>query len=174
MGEAASDRPAEFETQREPVPRVDTGELDTALAFLDFVRSCALKKTDGLDDEQLRRALVPSGTSLLGLIQHLATGERFWIGFQVAGVGRAEDFDFDLKAPADRDAAAVLADYRASIVESNDIIRRIGDPDAPMAVPVDGTRLTLRWVLAHLTGETTRHAGHADILRELIDGTTGR
>jgi hypothetical protein len=68
------------ETQRESVPRDDGSELDTALAFLRFARRCVLKKTDGLHDEQLRRAVVPSGTSLLGLVQHLTDGERYWFG----------------------------------------------------------------------------------------------
>lgn len=54
------------------------------------------------------------------------------------------------------------------------LIRRIGDPEARAAVPIDGEYLSLRWVIAHATGEATRHAGHADILRELIDGVTGR
>ena len=53
-------------------------------------------------------------------------------------------------------------------------IRAAGDPDARFAVPVDGNRHTLRWVIAHVTSETARHAGHADILREQLDGTTGR
>lgn len=174
MDETAVGSQPDFETQREPVPRVDTGEFDTALAFLDFVRSCVLKKAAGLSDEQLRRAVVPSGTSLLGLIQHLTVGERFWFGYQLAGLGKDTDFDFDMVVPAGRSAAEVIAEYRAAIEESNELIRRIGDPEALVAVPVDGEYLSLRWVIAHATGETTRHAGHADILRELIDGTTGR
>ena len=148
--------------------------MDTALAFLDFVRSCVLKKAEGLSEEQLRRPMVPSGTSLLGLVQHLAEAERFWIGYQLGGVGRDEDFDFEWDVPVGLTAAEVLADYRKAVAASNELIRRIDNPEALMAVPIEGRRLSLRWVLAHLTGETTRHAGHADILRELIDGTTGR
>lgn len=68
------------ETQREHVPYDDAGELDTAVAFLRFARRCVVKKTDGLADEQLRRVLVPSGTSLLGLVQHVTVGERYWFG----------------------------------------------------------------------------------------------
>ncbi len=172
--DSASDRQPDTETQREPVPRTDTGELDTALAFLDFVRSCVLKKAAGLSEEQLRRPVVPSGTSILGLIQHLTVGERFWFGHTVAGIGEGADFDFDMVVPAERSAADVLADFRVAIQQSNALIRRIGDPEARVAVPVDGEYLSLRWVIAHATGEATRHAGHADILRELIDGTTGR
>ena len=161
------------ETQREPVPRVDTGELDTALAFLSFARHCVLKKADGLSDEQLRRVLVGSGTSILGLVQHLAEAERYWFGHHLAG--EAEDTDeHGMAVPAERAADDVLADYRAAIEGSDRAIRAVGDPDGRFAVPVDGTRHTLRWVLAHMTGETARHAGHADILREQLDGTTGR
>lgn len=161
-----------FETQRQVVPRVDTGELDTALAFLDFVRGCAFKKADGLDQDQVRRQLVPSGTSVLGLVRHLAVGERYWFGHHVAGRYADVEWDFDLDV--DGTSAEVISDYRAAISESNEIICGLGDPDALAVHPVDGHRKTLRWVLAHMTGETARHAGHADILRELIDGTTGR
>ncbi|MEO7259938.1 MAG: DinB family protein [Jatrophihabitantaceae bacterium] len=174
MVDTPASSPPDFETQREPVPRVDTGELDTALAFLDFVRSCLLKKAAGLTEEQLRRAVVPSGTSILGLIQHLTVGERFWFGYQFASIGEDADFDFDMVVPAKRSGAEVLADYRAAIEESNELIRRIGNPEARAVMPVDGEYLSLRLVIAHATGEVTRHAGHADILRELIDGTTGR
>jgi uncharacterized damage-inducible protein DinB len=162
------------ETQREPVPRVDTGELDTALAFLSFARHCVLKKADGLSDEQLRRVLVDSGTSILGLVQHLAEVERYWFGHHLAGDARDKSKEHGMAVPADRAAADVLRDYRAAIEDSDRAIRAVGDPDARFAVPVDGNRHTLRWLLAHMTSETARHAGHADILREQLDGTTGR
>jgi Protein of unknown function (DUF664) len=73
------------ETQREPVLRVDSAELDVALAFLSFARHCVLKKAGGLSDEQLRRVLTGSGTSVLGLVQHLAEAERHWFGYHLAG-----------------------------------------------------------------------------------------
>ncbi|KQY63610.1 MULTISPECIES: mycothiol transferase [unclassified Nocardioides] len=59
-----------LESQREPTPREDSGELETALAFLTFARHCLLKKVDGLNEQQLRRSLVVSDTTLLGLVQH--------------------------------------------------------------------------------------------------------
>src|ERR1700728_1253002 len=68
------------QTQRRPVALTDSGELDTARAFLDFSRESVLKKTDGLDEEQLRRALVPTGANLLDLVKHLAAAERYWFG----------------------------------------------------------------------------------------------
>jgi hypothetical protein len=79
-----------------------------------------------------------------------------------------------MAVPADRAAADVLRDYRAAIADSDRAILAVGDPNTLCAVPVDGNWHTLRWVLAHMTSETARHAGHADILREQLDGTTGR
>ena len=162
------------ETQREPVPRVDSGELDTALAFLSFARHCVLKKADGLSDEQLRRVLTSSGTAILGLVQHLAEAERYWFGYHLAGAAWDAGREYGMTVPASRAAADVLAGYRAAIEDSDCAIRAVGDPEARFAVPVDGNRHTLRWVIAHMTSETARHAGHADILREQLDGTTGR
>ena len=79
-----------------------------------------------------------------------------------------------MAVPASLAAADVLRDYQAAIQDSDRAIRAAGDPDARFAVPVGGNRHTLRWVMAHMTSETARHAGHADILREQLDGTTGR
>ncbi len=163
-----------LETQRERVPLDDDGELDTTLAFLAFARSCVLKKAGGLDEEQLRRRLVASDTTLLGLVQHLTDAERYWFGYTLAGDDRWGDVDFDMVVPEDRTAEQVLADYRAAIAESDANIAAAGGPEARTAQPVGDEQRTLRWVLAHMTGETVRHAGHADILRELIDGVTGR
>jgi uncharacterized damage-inducible protein DinB len=162
------------ETQRDPVPRVDSGELDTAWSFLSFARHCVLKKASGLSEEQLRRVLVDSGTSILGLVQHLAETERYWFGHHLAGAAWDPSGEHGMTVPAEIAAAEVLADYRAAIADSDRAIRAVGDPDARFAVPVDGNRHTLRWVMAHMTSETARHAGHADILREQLDGTTGR
>ena len=162
------------ETQREPVPRVDSGELDTALAFLSFARHCVLKKADRLSEEQLRRVLVESGTCILGLVQHLAEVERYWFGYHLAGVAWDAGREHGMTVSASRTAGDVLQDYQAAISDSDRAIRAAGDPEARFVVPVDGNRHTLRWVMAHMTSETARHAGHADILREQIDGTTGR
>jgi hypothetical protein len=162
------------ETQRRPVPRNDAGEFDTALAFLSFARECVVKKTDGLSEEQLRRVLVGSGTTLLGLVHHLTLAERLWFGYHVAGRESDDPGDVDMYVPADRKPEQVLADYRATVEASDDAIRAAGDPAKPVAIPVQGTFHSLRWVIAHMTSETVRHAGHADILREQIDGATGR
>src|SRR6266545_4231855 len=114
------------ETQREPVPRVDSGELDTAMAFLSFRRHCVLKKADGLSEEQVRRVLVDSGTSILGLVQHLAEAERYWFGHHLAGDAWDADPERGMVIPADRAAADVLRDYRAAIEDSDRAIRAVG------------------------------------------------
>src|SRR3954447_8803590 len=163
------------ETQRQHVPLNDGGELDTALAFLRFARECLIKKLDGLTDEQVRRVLVPSGTNLLGLVQHSTVGERYWFGYHL--LGRYDDdveWDFEMAVATDTRAADVIGDYRAAAKDSDAAILSVGDPDAKMARTVNDESLSLRWVLAHMTSETARHAGHADILREQLDGATGR
>lgn len=163
-----------LESQREAVPRNDDGELDTALAFLSFARSCVLKKVAGLSEEQLRRRLVVSDTTLLGLVQHLTDAERYWFGYTFAGDPRHADVDFDMVVEPDRSPEQVLADYRAAIAESDAHLVAAAGLEVRTAQPVGDSPRTLRWVLAHMTSETTRHAGHADILRELLDGAIGR
>jgi uncharacterized damage-inducible protein DinB len=141
---------------------------------LSFARHCMVKKAEGLSDDQLRRALVDSGTSILGLIQHLTEAERYWFGHHLVGAEWDADREHGMAVPADRSAADVLSDYAVAIEDSDRAIRAVGDPEGRCAVPIDGKRHTLRWVMAHMTSETARHAGHADILREQLDGTTGR
>ena len=161
------------ETQRQPVPRNDSGEADTALAFLAFARNCVIKKTEGLSEEQLRRAMVVTGTNLLGLVWHLIDAERYWFGYHVGGYG-VDDFEFGMQVPAGVTADEVVQAYRDAIAASDAILATLTSLDQPMAIPTKEKRHTARWVVAHMTSETARHAGHADILRELIDGTTGR
>jgi hypothetical protein len=161
------------ETQRQPVPRVDDSELDTAIAFLDFARASVLKKIDGVDDDRLRRPMVETGTNLLGLVHHLTEGERCWFGYHVAGREEYGDLAFAMEAPREASTAEVVAAYRDTIVASNEVVRDAG-LDARVVLPIDDEFLSVRWVVAHMTSETARHAGHADILRELTDGVTGR
>jgi uncharacterized damage-inducible protein DinB len=163
-----------LETQREQVPRNDGGEMETALAFLDFQRACVFKKIDGLDEEQLRRRLVVSDTTLLGLVKHLADGERWWFAHHLGGDPACADTDFTLVVPAERTVDDVVVDYRASIEESDRYIAAAESIETLTRLPVGDAPKTLRWVLAHMTAEVARHLGHMDILREQIDETTGR
>jgi uncharacterized damage-inducible protein DinB len=144
----------------------------TAMAFLDFARESVLKKANGLSEEEVRRPMVGTGTSILRLIRHLADGERYWFGAQLLGKG--EEPDWAAAAEDDRAVADIVGDYRAAVEASNRAVRDISDPEALAVRPLDGQRMSLRWTVAHMTSETVRHAGHADIVRELIDGVTGR
>jgi hypothetical protein len=120
--------------------------------------------------------MVESGTSLLGLVKHLAWVERWWF---LSYIGGGEvDFPFS-DADPDADWRIETADSIASI--SQLYVDAVGEADAVIAaaesLDIAGTTLSetrsLRWVLVHMIEETARHAGHADILREEIDGTTG-
>lgn len=162
------------ETQRRPVPRIDGDERETALAFLDFQREAVLIKCDGLSNDQLRTALVGTGTTLLGLVAHLTGGELYWFSHTLAGREAPPEGNFDMDVPTRTPPAEVLDAYRTAWRTSNEIVRELADLDARTAVTIDGQRLPARWVVNHMAAETARHAGHADLIRELLDGTTGR
>jgi uncharacterized damage-inducible protein DinB len=163
--------------QDAPPPRESTDERTMLNAFLDYLRDRMIAKLDGLDEEQARRSLVPSGTSLLGLVKHLAVVELGWFVWSFLG----EDFDVgprgdDLIPDDDDTIASVVELYRSAFARSQQIAADVPDLDQRAARsrrPGHETQ-SMRWILVHMIEETARHAGHADILREQIDGTTGR
>ena len=140
------------------------------LGFLTFLRHTLVRKLAGLTEEEARRAPVGSGTSLLGLVSHLAAVERYWVHHRVAGqeVALTADVGFDLGP--DETIGDVLARYRAVAARSDELLAGC-DLDRPLGRSREGR--TVGWVLVHLVQETARHAGHADILRELVDGAVG-
>ena len=164
---SAADRPAG--DMATPMEAAD--ERGTLLGFLGYLRTAVVRKLDGVGDVDARRRLVPSGTTLAGLVNHLAGVERYWLQRRFAGLDvDLTGFGFEL---AESDTVAVVVDrYQAAVAASDEIIAACDDLDTPFARPVGDLRL--RWVLVHLIEETGRHAGHADILRELIDGAVGR
>jgi len=136
-----------------------------------YLRRSFLRNLDGLSDEQLRRPGVPSGTSLLGLAEHLAGAEAIWIVFVFEGSGEAipsGEVSLD-----DRTLDAIVADWETYGART-DAAALANDLDQQSARPATGGPVSLRWILVHLIEETARHAGHADILREQIDGAVGR
>jgi GNAT superfamily N-acetyltransferase len=156
-----------------PIPRVAGDERETLLVFLDYVREGLISKLAGLDAEDARTALVPSGTNLLWLVKHTMTVELFWLHHAFGGLPESELLDDEL-TPEDS-PAAVIAQYRALANRSAELVGKHPDLGelgaiAPFAPPAH----SLRWTLTHLVEETSRHAGHADILREQLDGRTGR
>lgn len=155
--------------RRPPIELAD--ERTTLVAYLDYLRESIVLKLEGVDDDDARRPLVPSGTSLQRLVDHLIDVDQYWFHLVLAG---EPDIDFVGDTPSPSPAAAV-ARYRAVTARSNELVERCSDMEQPSAKETfDGRRPTLRWILVHMVEETGRHAGHADIIRELIDGAVGR
>jgi len=154
-----------------------TGEEKQSLhVSLDRHRDVVLWKVAGLGDEALRRPMTPSGTSLLGLVKHLAAVEYGWF---CQTFGREteplpfddEDVDADLRVEPHETTADVLAFYGRARAAADAVIDELEVDDVGTAW--FGEAVSMRWVLIHMVEETARHAGHMDILRELIDGATG-
>ena len=153
-------------------PFLVADEATTLRAFLDYLRESLILKVADLDEESARRSTVPTGTSLLGLIKHLTAVEVGW--FQFAFAGRDVPMPSEETEPTDSVASAVAA-YEAATRVSNQVVDEADDLDQLCArAPTTPEPLSLRWLLVHMIEETARHAGHADILREQIDGRTGR
>ncbi|MGW0162474.1 DinB family protein [Mycobacterium sp. NPDC003323] len=149
-----------------PPPRTGAGEVDTLRGFLDYLRTSIASKVEGAPEPQVRIAQVPSGTNLLGLLNHVTWVERWiFLGDKVS------DWGATFRAAEHDTVAEVVARYREAVTAANAVLDRCTD----LADPVPGRDSpSVRWALTHMIEETGRHAGHADILRELIDGSTGR
>jgi uncharacterized damage-inducible protein DinB len=163
--------------------RTVTSESDGLLAFLEQQRQAARNACFGLTDEQARRTPTSSSLSLGGLVKHLAWGEHTWLE-RIEGRGPEENEDpsatmaeyfgtFQLSDDETLDGA--LSAYSAAAAETDRVVEGIDDlgrrvelTPAPWLPDPEGC--TVRWVLLHLVEETARHAGHADILREALDG----
>ena len=148
-----------------------TREIEDLRAELDGLRASVLQKLAGLSDAEARRSTVDSGTNLAGLLQHLTFVESKWFGEIVSG-GTANRGKRSMHVDPSVSLRTLRAEYRAACEASNQIISAIGDADAP--VTRDGKTRDLRWAILAVINETARHAGHADIIREQIDGHTGR
>ncbi|WP_405618352.1 DinB family protein [Streptomyces sp. NBC_01508] len=151
-------------------PRTGADEASTLLGFLDYLRDAITDKVTGVPEPQIRTAGVPSGTSLLGLVKHLTAVERFWF------LGEdSDDWAATMRPTPDESTEQLLADYRKAVEQANEVVGACTDLSRPVRhLPRPGSGPSMRWILTHLIEETGRHAGHADILREQIDGTTGR
>jgi uncharacterized damage-inducible protein DinB len=147
-------------------------ERDVLLYFLTKMRSAVVRTSDGLTGKQQRTPGVPSGTNLLGLIQHLTAVEEHW--FQRVFLGEDRSIDMSMNVPAEATREKVVAAYRQACARSDEIVRACPDLStmAKIANPGENQTVSLRAIVAHLIEETARHAGHADILREQIDGAT--
>jgi uncharacterized damage-inducible protein DinB len=163
---------------RRVVPPHVAGERQALSAWLDYHRATLLGKLEGLDDEQLRRPMVPSGVCLLGLVKHLTAVEHGWFVVNFARSGESHLFvrpdgseaDFVIEDGETTDA--VVAGYLRACARSRGVTAHAGSLDQRVAHPRAG-EMDLRWLLVHMIEETARHNGHADVIRELLDGTTG-
>jgi len=160
------------------IPRVPFtgGEKESLHASLNRHRDVVLWKLEGLDDASLRRAVVPSGTTLLGLVKHLAAVEYSWFCETFERETEPlpvdpDDPDADLRVEPDETTADIVEFYRRARAAADAVILELDVDDVGTAW--FGDPVSLRWVLIHMIEETARHAGHLDILRELIDGATG-
>lgn len=145
------------------------------VSFLDYFRSVMIRKVEGLGPDQLRTSPVDSGTSLGGLLKHLAYVERWWFQAFLAGADvefpwTEDDPDADFRFQDDDTADSLIAFYRQECSTSREIVAARSLEDI-----VTGRRgdVSLRWIIVHMIEETARHAGHADIIREMIDGSVG-
>jgi uncharacterized damage-inducible protein DinB len=161
-----------------PDPPKD-GELREQLdGFLDFLRATVVLKATGLTDEQAREQLVPSPlTTVAGLLGHLTWVEQYWFG--VVLDGRPDTWEERFAADPDAEFTAALtvplsqliAGYEAECARSREVAAKLDL--AATGTTAKGQPVNLRWVLIHMIEETGRHAGHLDLLRELLDGSTG-
>lgn len=158
------------------MPDGTASELATYGRYLDSYRGVILWKLEGVSEEDARRPLVGSGTSLLSVVKHLGYVERWW--FQAVLAGRevefpwsTEDPDADFRLEDDDTVESVKAFFEGEWAISRDVLSGLDDPDA--AISTGKRRQSVRSILAHMLEEVARHAGHMDIIREQLDGSTG-
>jgi uncharacterized damage-inducible protein DinB len=165
----------------DPVPA--GGELELLGQYLDYQRATVLGKTDGLDRAQLAQVHPPSTLTLGGLLNHLALVEDDWMQVRFLGLSEREpwagvdwitDPDWEFHSAADLQPEQLRDRYRQACERSRRVAAAAGGPNELSVQPLrSGRRFSLRWVLLHLIEETARHAGHADLLREALDGAVG-
>jgi hypothetical protein len=175
-------------TQRTDPPYHGT-EAEIAIGFLDYHRDTLRLKTEGLTDEQLRQRLEPSTMTLGGLVKHMAYVEDWWLNQVFAGNPEPEpwasadwdaDNDWDWHS-ADQDSAEQLRTLLDDAVAASDrvLAAAVGTPDGLSGLSHLSSRrdpsrkFQLRWLMARLGGEYARHNGHADLIRESVDGSVG-
>ena len=165
------------------IDRVDPpllgSERATLVSFLDWHRATLAVKCEGLSDDQLRRQSMPPSTlSLLGLVRHMAEVERTWfrrvLGGEAVPLVYSDTGDYQVAYDArEADVAEAFASWRAEVEHARRIEAAAPDLDLTGHQATWGEDVSLRWVLVHMVEEYARHNGHADLLREGLDGRTG-
>ena len=163
-------------------PGLQVNERDMLNGWLEHHRAILLWKCEGLTDDQLRQRSVPPSTmSLLGLIRHMTDVERGW--FRQVFLGEdapdlyetPDDPDGAFNDVDEADVAAAFAAFEAECEASRQAAAAAADLDVLSKYRIEetGEQFSLRWILSHMVEEYARHNGHADLLRETVDGTTG-
>jgi uncharacterized damage-inducible protein DinB len=152
-------------------------ERETLEGFLEYHRRVLSGKLRGLSEEDARRRLVPSLTTMLGLVSHAAAVERNWFQHYLGGkpreeiTGNARGDALSWDVGADKTIDGVIAEFRSTCAISRQIAAGFA---LDQSVPHDQLgEVSLRWIYVHIIREHARHMGHADIIREQIDGATG-
>ena len=155
----------------------EDAERSALLHFLAAQRGAVLAVLDGLDDAMLSRAVLPSGWTPAGLVEHLGFAERHW--FQEVLLGVADPLpwpDDGTPLRTSRPAAEAFAFYAAQCTRSDEIVAGLALDAQPVGRhpgPLGDETTDLRRIILHMIEETARHAGHLDVVRELVDGATG-
>jgi Protein of unknown function (DUF664) len=155
------------------------GDRESLEGWLEFYRQTLPIKLGGLTAEQLcRRAVPPSALTLAGIARHLADVERYWFSNVAAGTDepahyRAVDRDADFNAVAEETALGDVRHFAQELVSARAAAAAVPDLDAALPGLRHGKTINLRWIYTHMIEEYARHLGHADLLRECIDGATG-
>ncbi|AZQ70563.1 DinB family protein [Streptomyces luteoverticillatus] len=164
-----------------PLPSTTAGEREMLEGWLDFHRATLAAKCAGLDDEQLRTASAPpSIMSLMGLMRHMAEVERHWFRRVLSGEDAPPiyydetDRDKDFKVTKKDTGEEALATWQAEIAKARELAaERSLDYTGAGVRWREGEPFSLRWILTHMIEEYARHNGHADLIRERVDGATG-
>lgn len=175
---------ATIDEQGRPEPEPGADEATTLIQFLDFQRATLEWKTRGLSDAQLAATLPPSAMTLGGALTHLAWVEDYWFSTQLLGRDPAPPWDaidwgadmdadwhWECGGPERRALWGAATDASRAIVAQ--CLRDAPGLDRLAARARHGERVSLRWILVHMIEEYARHNGHADLLRESIDGSSG-
>ena len=177
----------ELDQHGRPEPPLAANEADTLLGFLDYQRATLAWKCRGLDAAGLRATVSPSSMTLGGMLKHLAGVEDYWFSQWLHGnrpqppsdtVDWKADPDWDWHSAAEDTPEQLLALWQDAAARSRSLVMETlanGGLDQLSKVSLwpDGARPSLRWIICHMIEEYARHNGHADLLRESVDGQTG-
>ncbi|MGI9665549.1 MAG: DinB family protein [Acidimicrobiia bacterium] len=165
-----------------PYPPYSADERETLSAYLDYYRAVLRDKAGGLGAAQLNTRLGPSTLTIGGLLHHMAYVEDWWFNQALLGNDPNEpwaaapwqdDSDWEFTVAADLEPAVILERYDQAVARSQEIQAGIDSLEQLSVRTRDGKHWTLRWIMVHMIEELARHAGHADLIRESIDGEVG-